>query len=171
MACLMLVCFNKESKLQQQHNFILYSMCYNIEIMVVLYPGIFSPSALFSLLHPDSEFYLSGRAHQLKGGKGKPLGAIQNATHTPRSLPFSPKREQKYSLSGYYENQRLVPHLGGNGTNSWRRNRRKEYLIFSPITPRGLEDTKANICFSTFRGKAHLLGFSASSMTSLGHSH
>lgn len=52
MACLMLVYFNKKNKFQQQHDFILYSMCCSIEIKVALYPGIFSFSVVFSLFQP-----------------------------------------------------------------------------------------------------------------------
>lgn len=48
----MLVYFNKENKLQQQCNFIVYSMCCNNEIQVALYPRIVYLTAFFSLLQP-----------------------------------------------------------------------------------------------------------------------
>lgn len=41
MVCLMLVYFNKENTLQQQHNFILCAMCCSTEIKAALDPGIF----------------------------------------------------------------------------------------------------------------------------------
>lgn len=56
MACPMLVYFNEENTLEQQGNFVLYSMGCNDEIKVALCPGILYLSALFSVSQPWLKF-------------------------------------------------------------------------------------------------------------------
>ena len=66
-------------------------------------------------------------------------------THSlfPHSHPQG--REEKYSLSGYYENQMIKPYLWRNGTHSWRRNRCEEYFTSPPLTPQRLVGSRQTL--------------------------